>query len=379
MEKLPLKKPNFIVLTLTPLLAVIFVPWYGFTVGYDAFELGIFAFFMVATGLAVTAGYHRLWSHRAYEAHWALRLWHAVWGACAMQNSILHWCADHRQHHRFVDDNNRDPYSAPRGFWHSHMGWIIRKQTHIYNDDFANVKDLQRDPIVIWQNKYYLLLTVLTNAGVPLALGWWHGQLWGTFLLAGLLRLVLNHHFTFFINSLAHMWGRQTYTDANTARDNGLIALLTYGEGYHNYHHLFQWDYRNGVRWWQFDPTKWVIRLCSWVGLATQLRQPPVVQIEKARLSMQLKQALQQLEHAPEPDAWRARLEEAHSQFLQILDEFNRFSQEWRQAKSKQFQEHLDKLEMKRRYAELKAELSRQRQAWRQLLTELSGLTPARV
>lgn len=373
MEKLPLKVPNFIVLTFTPLLALIFVPWYGFTVGYDGFELAVFAFFMVATGLAITAGYHRLWSHRAYEAHWSVRLWHAIWGACAMQNSVLHWCADHRQHHRFVDDNDRDPYSAPKGFWHSHMGWIIRKQ-NIYTDDFANVKDLQRDPIVAWQNKYYIPLTVATNVAVPLALGWWHGALWGTFLLAGLLRLVLNHHFTFFINSLAHMWGRQPYTDINTARDNGLIALLTYGEGYHNYHHLFQWDYRNGVRWWQFDPTKWTIRLCAWLGLATQLRQPPQVQIEKARLSMQLKQALRQLEHAPEPDAWRTRLEEAHAQFLAALDDFNRFRQELRLAK-KQFQEQFDRdrQEMKRRYADLKAELTRQRQIWRQLLAEVSG------
>ena len=113
------------------------------------------------------------------------------------------------------------------------------------------------------------------NLGVPLLLGLWHGDIWGCLLLPGLLRLVVSHHVTFFINSLAHYWGSRPYTTENTARDNGILALLTYGEGYHNFHHIFQWDYRNGVRWFQYDPTKWWIAFCSFVGLAKALRRVP--------------------------------------------------------------------------------------------------------
>ncbi len=378
MEKAPFKVPNLIVLTLTPLLAAALVPWYGFAVGFDAFEWSAFAAFMAITGLSITGGYHRLWAHRAYEAHWTVRLFWAVWGACALQNSILHWAADHRQHHRFVDREERDPYAATRGFWHSHIGWILREY-QIGADDFSNVKDLMRDPIVRWQHRYYIPLALATNVAVPLALGHLHGRLWGVFLLAGLLRLVLNHHFTFFINSLAHIWGRQTYTDENTARDNFLLALFTYGEGYHNYHHRFQYDYRNGVKWWHFDPTKWVIRACSWMGLARNLKRTSILHIEKARLSMQLKRALERLEHAQEAEPWRRRLEDAHHRFLAALEDFSRFRQEWGQAR-KQLQERFEKLAMKQRYAELKRELERQRQEWGLLLAELTlRLEPVRA
>ena len=103
-------------------------------------------------------------------------------------------------------------------------------------------------------------------------------------MLAGVLRLVVNHHVTFFINSLAHGWGQQPYTDQNTSRDNPILAFFTYGEGYHNFHHLFASDYRNGIRWWQWDPTKWLIRSMSMMGLASKLRITPSVAIEQARL-----------------------------------------------------------------------------------------------
>ncbi len=105
---------------------------------------------------------------------------------------------------------------------------------------------------------------------------------WALFLLAGVLRLVVSHHFTFFINSLAHMWGVQPYTDDNTARDNGVVALLTYGEGYHNFHHMFAHDYRNGVRWWQWDPSKWFINAMRWLGLARNLKTVPWFKIQRA-------------------------------------------------------------------------------------------------
>jgi stearoyl-CoA desaturase (delta-9 desaturase) len=150
--------------------------------------------------------------------------------------------------------------------------------------DDSNIPDVVRDPIAAFQDRHYVPLVLLTNVGLPLALGWLAGDVWGVFLLGGLLRLVVNHHATFFINSLAHAWGSQPYTDANTARDNGFLALLTYGEGYHNFHHCYSADYRNGVRWWQWDPAKWLIFGLSKIGLASDLKRVPDVRIQHARL-----------------------------------------------------------------------------------------------
>ena len=118
-------------------------------------------------------------------------------------------------------------------------------------------------------------LVLLMNLGVPVAIGLMVGDLWGVVLLGGLFRLVWSHHTTFFINSLAHIWGSRPYTDENTARDNPVLALFTYGEGYHNFHHIFQNDYRNGVKWWQYDPTKWLIATLSSVRLAGNLKRVP--------------------------------------------------------------------------------------------------------
>ncbi|MCE1160497.1 MAG: fatty acid desaturase [Burkholderiales bacterium] len=277
-------------LTLTPLLALILIPWYSWN--YDFSTAAWVSFFIIfpLNGLSITAGYHRLWAHRAYEASWPVRFVLMIFGTMAVQNSILFWSAGHRNHHRFVDDVDLDPYSAKRGFWFSHMGWMLRDYPS-GRVDYKNVPDLKKDKMVMFQHKYYTLLAVLTNFGIPLAIGYLSGDVWGVMLLAGLLRLVISHHFTFFINSWAHISGSQPYTDENTARNNPLMALFTWGEGYHNFHHIFQYDYRNGVKWWQYDPTKWLIYGLSQLGLARKLRRIPRFIIEKAEVEMKFKHA----------------------------------------------------------------------------------------
>ena len=122
MTKAPVNWTNMSLFSLTPAFAITLVPWYGFFYGYDLFEWVVFALLMAFCGMSITAGYHRLWSHKAFKAHPALRLLFAIGGACALQNSVLLWASDHRNHHRFVDDNERDPYSAKRGFWFSQQG-----------------------------------------------------------------------------------------------------------------------------------------------------------------------------------------------------------------------------------------------------------------
>ncbi|RUO27839.1 acyl-CoA desaturase [Aliidiomarina maris] len=285
-KKAPLIWLNVLVFSITFAVAAIGVPLYALTIGISAgvwwAALGLFIY----SGLSITAGYHRLWSHRTYDAHWTVRLIFALGGALALQNSALHWSSDHREHHKHVDHDDNDPYSASRGFWYSHIGWMLREYQPDKYYDYNNVKDMQRDKIVMWQHKHYLALTLLMNIGVPILIGVLTGQIIASLLVAGFLRLVVNHHTTFFINSLAHIWGKRPFTERNSARDNGVLAFFTFGEGYHNFHHIFSGDYRNGIRWYQYDPTKWLIRGMSYVGLANNLKRASDYQIEKARMDV---------------------------------------------------------------------------------------------
>ncbi len=312
----------------TLLVAAIGVPWYGLSYGFHWSAWLGFALVLVANGISITAGYHRLWSHNAYKASVLLRLPLALFGAATLQNSILVWASGHRRHHRYIDDLEKDPYCAHRGLWFSHIGWMLRDYESS-REDFSNVRDLQRDPIVVWQHKHYGPLALAMNFIPPLILGWITGDWLANLLLAGVLRLVICHHTTFFINSLAHYWGKQPYTDCNTARDNGVLALLTYGEGYHNYHHQFQSDYRNGVRWWQFDPTKWLIKGASWVGLARDLNRTPDFKIREAIVSMQFKRAQQSLALSIHTEKLRAIVEQEYQQFLQNLQQWKVLREQW--------------------------------------------------
>ncbi len=316
--KPPLIRINVVVLIGLPLTALVLVPLWGYYQGFDGFLWWVALLFLYLNGLSITGGYHRLWAHKAYQAHGSLRLFYALWGAGALQNSILVWSSDHRRHHRYVDDNERDPYSAGRGLWYSHMGWMLREYRAQVNN-FDNVPDLQRDPIVMWQHQHYLLLVCVMNIALPVAIGAWYGDIVGALLLVGLLRLVANHHLTFFINSLAHLWGSQPYSEDNSAKDNPVLAFLTYGEGYHNFHHVFQADYRNGVRWYQWDPTKWMIRCCAWLGLARNLNRVPSFKIQRALLAMQLTRASNQLETNTAAEHLRELLEREYLLFSESL------------------------------------------------------------
>ena len=338
LAKPPILWLQAIIFSSTLLLSLTLVPWYGFSYGYSWPIVLATVFFLGANGLSITAGYHRLWAHNAYKAHPALRLAFALFGAAATQNSILIWASGHRRHHRHVDDDDKDPYSAKRGFWFSHIGWMLREYDSA-KDDFSNAGDLQRDPIVMWQHRHYLVIALTMNLLPPILVGLATGEMVASLLLVGVLRLVLNHHTTFFINSLAHMWGRQPYTDENSARDNDFLALLTYGEGYHNFHHLFQNDYRNGVRWWQFDPTKWLIKSSSWVGLTKDLNRVPNFKMHRAALVMKFKQAEQRLASATNAERWRHCLEQEYQQFVDSLNEWNQLRQQWYEQKRLQLSE----------------------------------------
>ena len=376
-EKPRLLWANVLMFVLTMAGAVIVVPWYGFTHGYSIAAWVWFAVFLYANGLAITGGYHRLWSHRTYDAHWSLRLVYMLLGAMALQNSILVWASGHRSHHQFVDDSERDPYSASRGLWFSHIGWMLRRYPS-GETDLSNVRDLKQDPIVAFQHKHYYVLSIGLNVLVPLALGWLHNDLWGVFLLAGVLRLVVSHHFTFLINSVAHAFGRQPYTDENSARDNGWLAFLTYGEGYHNFHHQFAHDYRNGIRWWHWDPSKWIICSLSWVGITKKLRRTPAVAIQRARLAMQFRRMEASLEgksaSLPHVDLERLRATVAreYEQFVATLAQWSKLTDTWYQKTREQLAQRWEEARFRSETRVLLAQLRMQDRRLRLLGAQLA-------
>ena len=339
---------NALMFVLTFAAAAISVPWYGLTHGFSTADWAVFAFFLFANGMAITAGYHRLWAHRTYEAHWTLRLFYLIFGTMALQNSVFAWCSGHRTHHLHVDDEDRDPYSARRGFWFSHIGWMLREYPS-GREDFSNIPDLKKDRMLAFQHRYYVPLALTANFGLTLLAGFAVHDVWGALFL-GVLRLVWSHHVTFFINSLAHMWGSRPYTEDNSARDNPVLAVVTYGEGYHNFHHIFAHDYRNGVRWWQWDPTKWLIAAMQPFGLTRRLKRTPVFQIQRALLAMQFRRAQARLARYSATDEahiepLRAWVAHEYESFLAALADWARVKEQWLVEKKADLQKRLHDIE----------------------------------
>jgi stearoyl-CoA desaturase (delta-9 desaturase) len=281
------------------------------------------AIWTLACGFSVTAGYHRLFAHGTYRAHGLVRAFYLVFGAAAVENSALKWCSDHRRHHSYVDEAD-DPYNIRRGFWWAHMGWIFFKDPP--QAPGGDVRDLERDALVRWQHRFYVPLAVLAGFAMPMAVGWALGDAWGGLVLAGFARLIVLYHATFCVNSLAHYIGSQPYSDRNSSRDSFVTALITLGEGYHNFHHTFPYDYRNGIRGYQVDPTKWLIHALSATGLATDLVRAPQDTILKARLRMDERRAATWSNahpHAAEQlRALRERLEVLAEQWSHLLAQF---------------------------------------------------------
>lgn len=284
--KLGIDWVNSLFLTLTP-VAAIALSWIYFSRnGFEMSQLLLAIAFYFGTGMAITGGYHRLISHKAYKASGFVKFLYLLFGAASFQNSALKWCSDHRVHHRHVD-HEKDPYNINKGFFYAHMGWIFYKEQNTETAHYP--KDLLNDKLVMWQHRNYLWLAVVMGFVVPTVIGYFLGSALGGLALAGFARVVFVHHCTFFINSLCHIVGTRPYTDTNTARDSYVMALFSYGEGYHNYHHYFPSDYRNGIRWYHFDPTKWMIKVLSFVGLVRDLKKVPEKLILQAREDMRSK------------------------------------------------------------------------------------------
>ena len=370
-EKPRLKWVSIIFLLGTLLIAAIGTPWYIATAGLGWPEAVTFLVLWIFTGLSVTAGYHRLFAHKTFQASWPVRLFFLVFGAGALENSILFWAADHRIHHAHVDEE-RDPYNITKGFWWAHIGWIFFDNEEVPR---SVVRDLEEDPLVRWQDRWYIPLGLFVAFGIPLIVGLLTGNVLGCLLIGGVLRVVVSHHGTFFINSLCHMVGRRPYSREHSARDSPIMAVLAFGEGYHNYHHSFPFDYRNGVKVWQFDPAKWIIWTLSRLGLARDLRRAPEAAVLKAKIEVQFESAkarLQQVVHDFR-EHHEARLHEKYESLQKALHDL--LALQRRQKKpAKPEEEHLP---FETRLGMTYHALEQALQEWKQTLRQMDRLPVA--
>jgi len=250
-------------------VGIIGTPIYLFYLGITSVELALFVVFLVATGMSTTLGYHRLFAHRTFKTSAPVQFLLLLFGAATFEESALKWASQHRQHHLFTDTEH-DPYGVDKGFWHAHIGWILFWRHRV---NYDNVKDLRRSALISHQHDYHEWWSIGGGIVPPLLIAWWLGHPLGGFILTVCLRTVIVLHSAFFVNSYAHTYGMKSYDRGASARDNWIGALLTNGEGFHSFHHRFPGDYRNGIRWYHWDPTKWCIYLMSRAGLAWDLKR----------------------------------------------------------------------------------------------------------
>lgn len=340
------------------LLALTLIPfvWGAFTWQATLFLLVTF----IIGGLSITAGYHRLYAHKAFTAN-AFFEWAVLIGSTlAWEWSALAWSHDHRLHHKHVD-TDEDPYSIKKGFWYAHFLWLFDYKRN-YQKEL--ITDLLKNPRVVFQDKYYLWLAIVVNAAV-FGIGCLFLSPLMSFFAGVLLRILAIHHCTWFINSLAHVWGSRTYARELSAVDNAILAVLTFGEGYHNYHHIFASDYRNGIRWYHFDPTKWLIWTASRLGMVKGLRTVNRVRLQKTLILQDKKLLLSRLNQEIDELAQdlKQRLHDLSTRFEQNANRMISLAQDLKRASTEK------KKQLSLEVRQLKRELRANWRAWVSLTT----------
>jgi stearoyl-CoA desaturase (Delta-9 desaturase) len=237
-----------------------------FMFSWRVFAASVFLYWM-ATGLGISMGYHRLHTHRSYKIPRWLDYFFAFCGTLTLEGGPIFWVATHRIHHQFSDKPG-DPHSPRDGAWWSHVGWLLVGESK-HNNTKVNAKyapDLARDPVYVFMNDYHWVSVVLLGV-VLFAIGGLPLFLWGT-----CLRLVFGLHATWLINSATHMWGARRFNTRDDSRNNWLVALISFGEGWHNNHHAHPSSARHGLAWWEFDPSWIQISILKFFGIAKAIR-----------------------------------------------------------------------------------------------------------
>ncbi len=278
-----------IVLPVLGLVAAALLLW-GW--GFSWVDLGLLMGMYFVTAVGITVGFHRLFVHRSFDAHPAVKFVLAALGSMAVQAPMFKWVAVHRRHHQH-SDRPGDPHSPHHhgpgflgwlaGYWHAHIGWFFDPEPP---DLDHYIKDLNQSRTLRVANSLFFLWVAL-GLLIPAVLGgilrgWWAG-VWTGLLWGGLVRIFLVHHVTWSVNSACHLWGFRPYRSDDESRDNFLFGILAMGEGFHHTHHVFPTSARHGLRWWQLDASYWVIRLLALLGLAWNVRLPSAEAQERAR------------------------------------------------------------------------------------------------
>jgi len=291
-------------LVLLPLLGIAAVVALSWSVLFQWLYVALLIGLYLATGLGITVGFHRLFTHRSFTAGPVVTFVLAALGSMAVQGPIIEWVAVHRRHHQH-SDGHQDPHSPAthgdglsgllKGFWHAHMGWFIRPSWVGPESTTGGgtaggiaryVPDLYKDRVIEHVNRWYPLWVVVGMV-IPAAIGLavtqtWMGGLLG-FLWGGLIRVFMVHHITWSINSVCHIWGSRPFKSDDESRNNTIFGWLAFGEGWHNNHHAFPTSARHGLFWWQFDATYVLIWLMAMVGLAKDVKVPSAERIEAKR------------------------------------------------------------------------------------------------
>lgn len=246
----------------------------------------IMSCFMLWAGFGVTAGSHRLWCHRSYEARLPFRIFLMIGHTMSGQYSIIRWSAGHRTHHKF-SDTDADPHNVKRGFNFSHLGWMLRKEHPIVDikGQTVNVSDIESDPVAAFQHRHYALLFFLLSFLIPVITPvlLFDESILNAAVICFFMRLVTQTHDTAFVNSAAHMFGEKPYNERMASTENSWVSFGAVGEGYHNFHHAFPYDYAAGEMGNFFNPTKILIDLMHFFGQAYNLKQASRSVIDKCK------------------------------------------------------------------------------------------------
>ena len=361
----------FLVIYQTLLLLLLPVYFYFTAPSWGIVLSGIALLYI--TGMSITGGYHRYYAHRCYRTGSFMEGVLLFLSSMTAQGSALRWSFDHRNHHAHVDTDD-DPYSINKGFWYAHCLWILEKPRAI---EPKIVSDLMKNKLVMFQHRHYKLLMIATNALSTLFLGWLFSDFWGAFFISLWLRMFLLHHFTWFINSLAHTWGEKPFCQELTAVDNYFISLLTFGEGYHNYHHTFANDYRNGIRWYHFDPTKWLIWTLHKLGLAYNLKYMDAATIQK-RMVIESKNQL--LDHVKQlccskKEELEKMINDLSTNIVEKIQQFNKLKAEYLQKKQEALPRNLV-TEIRDELKQMKKSLRNDWKDWVNLSKTINALQP---
>jgi stearoyl-CoA desaturase (Delta-9 desaturase) len=265
---LPAKDHRIAVLKSLPffgiqLAALAGIFWFGWS--WKGALLAVVLYYVRMFG--VTGAYHRYFSHRTYRTSRVFQFLLAVLAMTSVQKGVLWWASHHRTHHRNSDQPNDVHSVLHDGFWWSHIGWIVSRR---YDEtDLSKVRGLARFPELRFLDRFHVLVPIAYAASLWLLGGTW-ALFWGFFVSTTLL-----WHGTFTINSLTHVFGSQRYVTTDNSRNHLLLALITMGEGWHNNHHYYQRSTNQGFFWWEIDPTYYVLRVLSWLGLVWDLHTPP--------------------------------------------------------------------------------------------------------